>query len=263
MAAAAHRRAATDARALPERVEQALLLQKHAHEHVAQGVKEIEIEEGPGPAMYMMANSIEAVVGLLQMGVLEMHPWGSHYKTLERPDIMVFDFDPDEGLPWSDLVAAVNLLKSLLDKVGLTGFVKTTGGKGLHVVVPIQPQNGWDEIKTFAKAMVDLMVKSFPARFTTSASKAQREGRIFLDYLRNGRGATAIAPYSIRAKANAPVAVPIAWEELATEVRFDHFNVRNVPERVKSLGSSKDPWRLFASTRQSVTAEMMERVGAR
>jgi len=235
--------------------------QKHAHEHAAQGIEEIEIEESQGPAMYMMANSIEAVVGLLQQGVLEMHPWGSRYKNLEHPDILVFDFDPDDGLPWSDVVAAARLLKSLLDQLELTCFLKTTGGKGLHVVVPIRPKNEWDEIKGFAKALVEVMVKSFPARFTSSASKARRDGKIFLDYLRNSRGATAIAPYSVRAKAHAPVALPIAWEEVDTEVRFDHFNVLNVPARLQALGSGKDPWRSFATTRQTVTRAMMKKLG--
>jgi bifunctional non-homologous end joining protein LigD len=206
-----------------------------------------------------MANSVGAVVSLLQMGVLEIHPWGSRKGTLDKPDRIVMDFDPDESLPWSSLVEAVTVLRKLLDTLGLTGFLRTTGGKGLHVVLPIAPQRDWPTITAFTKAIADLMVMSFPDRFTAKLNKATRTGKILVDYLRNAEGATAIAPYSLRAKKNAPVSMPIAWEELRRDVRFDHFNVRNAAARLKK--QKRDPWADFLDVRQSITPQMMRSVG--
>ena len=136
------------------------------------------------------------------------------------------------------------LLKTLLEQIGLQGFLKTTGGKGLRVVIPIQPTVRWDVIKEFAKAIADLLVQMFPDRFTAKMSKATRAGKTFVDYLRNAEGATAIAPYPIRARATAPVATAIEWSELRKDVRFDYFTTRNVPTRLKRLKS--DPMGGFA-----------------
>ena len=139
----------------------------------------------------MMANNVSAVVALLQMGVLELHPWGSRAPKLGYPDRLIFDFDPDETLPLGQLVDAVNVLRKLLDTLGLRRFVKTTGGKGLHVVVPIEPTRAWDQAKEFCKAIAELLVRTFPDRFTSKMTKSTREGRIFVDYLRNAENATA------------------------------------------------------------------------
>jgi bifunctional non-homologous end joining protein LigD len=193
------------------------------------------------------------------MGVLEIHPWGATAAKLGFPDRIVFDFDPDDDLPWQAVVEAVQLIRTLLDEIGLRGFLKTTGGKGLHVVVPIEPTLRWNAIKGFSRAIAELFAGTFPDRFTAKISKATRRGKIFVDYLRNDEGSTAIAAYSIRARANAPVAMPVAWEELAKEVRFDHFNVRNVPARLKRL--KRDPWADFLKLRQTVTKATMKRVG--
>jgi len=209
-----------------------------------------------------MANSVPAVVAFLQMGVLEFHPWGSTRQHLDQPDRLIFDFDPDEDLEWSALVQAVQLLRTLLDQLGLRGFLKTTGGKGLHVVVPIRATHGWDVIKPFTKAVADLLVQASPERFTSKLAKVRRGGKIFVDYLRNAEGATAVAAYSVRAKADAPVSTPIAWEELRDDVRFGHFNIRNVPERLRKM--RRDPWREFAAAAdQELTAEVLRRVGVR
>jgi bifunctional non-homologous end joining protein LigD len=151
------------------------------------------------------------------------------------------------------------VLRKLLGELGLEGFLKTTGGKGLHVVVPVEPTLGWDAIKGFTKAVAELLVRTFPDRFVATATKSSREGKIFVDYLRNAEGSTAVAPYSLRAKANAPVAMPIGWDELGRDIRFDHFNARNVPALLAKR--KRDPWQRFFDVRQSITATTMARVG--
>ena len=233
--------------------------QKHADRSVHAAVSRIEVPEGGGTATYFGANSAQALAGLVQWGVIELHPWGSRAPRLDRPDRLIFDFDPDESVGWKPLVEAVGALRVLLDDLGLEGFLKTTGGKGLHVVVPIRATLGWDEAKGFTRALAGFLVRTFPDRFTATVSKARRKGRIFIDYLRNAEGATAIAPYAVRARANAPVSTPIGWSELAVDVRFDHFNVRTVLERLAAMRD--DPWAAFEQTRQTVTRAAFRRIG--
>lgn len=233
--------------------------QKHAERSVNAAVPRIEVPEGKGTATYMGADSAQSLVALLQWGVLELHPWGSRVPRLDRPDRLVFDFDPDDDLPWETLVTAVGLLRTLLDEMKLTGFLKTTGGKGLHVVLPIRATLTWEEAKAFCKAVADFLVRTFPGRFTAVPAKERRKGKIFIDYLRNSEGATAIAAYALRARKNAPVATPIDWSELHQDVRFDHFTIRNVPERIAGLKA--DPWADFFTTRQSITGAMRKRLG--
>ena len=234
--------------------------QKHADKSVHAAVSRVQVRESNGPATYFSADSLSALVGLVQWGVIELHPWGSHVPQPEKPDVLIFDFDPADEVPWSKVVEAAKMLKTLLDKLGLACFLKTTGGKGLHVVVPIKRTLTWDQAKTFTKAVADLLVKTFPDRFLATVSKSKRQGKIFIDYLRNAEGSTAIAPYGIRARKNAPVSTPIAWKELAKDVRFDYFNVKNVPARLARL--REDPWKAFASTRRAVTAAMFRQVGS-
>jgi bifunctional non-homologous end joining protein LigD len=192
------------------------------------------------------------------MGVLEIHPWGARQGSLDRPDRIVMDFDPDEALPWPALVDAVTVLRKLLDTLGLAGFLKTTGGKGLHVVVPIAPTRPWAVVLAFAKAMADVMVATFPDRFTSKVTKRTRAGKILVDYLRNAEGATAVAAFSLRARRGAPVSTPIGWNELEQDVRFDHFNVRTVPARLAR--QRKDPWAGFFDSRQEITAAMLRQM---
>jgi len=153
----------------------------------------------------------------------------------------------------------VKTLKTLLDHLGLRSFLKTTGGKGLHVVIPIQPTLPWNPIKGFSQAVAEVLVKTFPDRFTAKLLKVSRQKKIFIDYLRNGEGATAVAAYSTRARANAPVSTPIDWTELGRDLRFDYFNIKNVPARLKRL--KREPWAEFLKTRQAITRTMMETVG--
>jgi len=233
--------------------------QKKIKESLGAFLEPIEVRESSGVEHYMMANSVGALVSLVQMGVLEIHPWGSREGALDKPDRIVMDFDPDESLPWSSIVEAVTVLRKLLDTVGLKGFLKTTGGKGLHVVIPIEPALEWETVTAFTKAMADLMVMTFPDRFTAKLSKATRTGKILVDYLRNAEGATAIAAYSARARKGAPVSTPIAWDELDRDTRFDAFTIRNVPARLR--GRRKDPWAGFFTVEQSITPQMMRSVG--
>ncbi len=233
--------------------------QKHADKSVHAAVARIKVPEGTGNAMYMGAGSAEALVALVQWGVFELHPWGSRRPRLDRPDRLIFDFDPDEDVTWKDLRSGVELLRSLLGELEVEGFLKTTGGKGLHVVVPISPTLEWAQAKGFTRAIAGLLAATFPDRFTATVSKTRRKGKIFLDYLRNAEGATAIAPYAVRARANAPVSMPIAWEELARDVRFDYFNLRNAETRLTR--QKRDPWRDFMKIKQTITKAKGKRVG--
>jgi bifunctional non-homologous end joining protein LigD len=243
----------------PNGWDQESFYQKHADSNVADVIDRVEVQDSEGPATYMMANSVSALVAMAQMGTLELHPWGSRKPRLGFPDRIVFDLDPDDAVEWKEIVEAVKILKTLLDHLGLRGFLKTTGGKGLHVVIPIQPALPWAPIKGFSQAVAEVLVQTFPDRFTAKLLKISRQKKIFIDYLRNGEGATAVAPYSTRARANAPVSTPIEWTELGRDVRFDYFTIKNVPARLKRL--KHDPWAELSELRQSVTTAMMKNVG--
>ena len=234
--------------------------QKHADKSVHPSVSRVQVPEGDGKARYFSANSLQALVSLVQWGVIEFHPWGARMPKPGRPDRLIFDFDPDEGVSWAELAQGVEDLRILLSQLGLEGFLKTTGGKGLHVVVPIQPTLTWVQAKAFTKAIADLFARTFPDRFLATVSKAKRKDKIFIDYLRNAEGATAIAAYGVRARKNAPVSTPIGWDELAKDIRFDFFNVKTIPKRLQKL--QRDPWEKLVSTRQTITARMFKQVGA-
>ena len=234
--------------------------QKNAGDSVSEFIDRVTVQTSDGPALYMMANSPGALTALVQMGVLEIHPWGSTDRKQGCPDRIVFDIDPDDAVEWSEVAEAARQVHALLEGIGLRGFLKTTGGKGLHVVVPIVPNRPWDDIKGFSKSIADLFSRTFPDRFTSKMAKARRRGKLFIDYLRNAEGSTAISAYSTRARARAPVATPLAWTELGSrDVRFDYFHIGNVPARLERMKS--DPWAGFFDVRQSVSAGMMKKVG--
>ena len=188
-------------------------------------------------------DSLDGLIGLVQGGTLEIHPWQSALDDLERPDQIVMDLDPGEGVAWETVIAAAREVRERVEAAGLAAFVKTTGGKGLHVVSPLKPKAGWGEVKDFAKSVAEAMAADSPDRFVSVVSKAQRKGRILVDYLRNGRGATGVAPYSTRARAGATVAMPLGWDELSPAVGSGYFTVVNAPARIQSLKS--DPWADF------------------
>ena len=179
----------------------------------------------------LAVSTIKGVLSLVQMGVLEIHAWGSTTGALEQPDRIIFDLDPGEGVSWNDIRMAALDLKTRLEALSLVPFLKTSGGKGLHVVVPLVPKAGWEDVKAFAKGLAQQMVVDLPFRYVASMSKSRRKGRIFLDYLRNARSATAIAPYSTRARAGTPVAMPVGWDELPVLELASQFTVLNIDQR--------------------------------
>jgi bifunctional non-homologous end joining protein LigD len=201
------------------------------------------------------------LVGLAQLGTLEIHTWGCHSDKVERPDLMVFDLDPDPTVEWDRVALAAFDVRKRLGDLGLTSFVKTTGGKGLHVCAPIKRTVNWDDFKAFTKLVADTMQEQEPKLYTSNISKAARKHRIFVDYLRNGRNATFIAPYSPRARAGAPVAVPITWEELARGVDPESFTTQTVPARLASL--DKDPWAGIDDVDQAITAAAWRALGGK
>jgi bifunctional non-homologous end joining protein LigD len=192
------------------------------------------------------------------MGVLEIHVWGSRDGQLEKPDRLVFDLDPDPSVEWPRVIRAARQMRALLEELGLRSYLKTTGGKGLHLAVPLQPRAEWDVAKAFCRGVAELMVRADPDQFIATMSESARKGKIFIDYLRNARGATAIAPYSTRAKPGATVSTPIGWDELTPSLCSDRFTMGNLPARLKRF--KKDPWGDLAKTRQSITAAMLKRL---
>ena len=195
-------------------------------------------------------DDLAGLVSLVQGGTVEIHPWGSRADDLERPDRLIFDLDPGEDVPWTAVIAAAHELRAELQGRGLETFVKTSGGKGLHVVLPIVPHAEWEEAKAFTQGVAETMSRRHPDRYVATMSKRARRGRIFIDYFRNGRGATAVAAYSTRARPGAPVSTPLAWDELSEGVRADHFTVDNLRERLDFL--RRDPWEGFFKMRQEL-----------
>ena len=238
----------------PEGYNKDCFYQKHANDTVPDAIGRVKISEENGVSWYMIADSLPAVIGLVQMGVLEFHTWGAKQDGLDRPDRIIMDLDPDPAVPWKRVIEAAQLVRTLLDELDLACFVKTTGGKGLHVVLPLQRVHTWEEVKAFSKGLADHLVRLIPDRFIANMSKQQRKGKIYVDYLRNAKGATAIAAYSTRARAGAPVSVPLAWEELSVDVRSDYFTVENVVARLNRL--KRDPWGDYLTVRQKLTRKM-------
>jgi bifunctional non-homologous end joining protein LigD len=224
--------------------------------HAGSGVPS-ELGEVPVPGFdepYLFVRDVRGLVALVQMGVLEIHPWGARNDNPERPDRMVFDLDPGEGLAFADVVAAARELRAMLEAMKLTNFLKTTGGKGLHLVVPIVRRYDWQEVKGFAKRAAEKLAKEKPERYLIRMSKAERRGRILIDYLRNDPTSTAIAPYSTRSRKGAPVATPLAWEELNDKLDPTAFNEKTVPGRLTTLKA--DPWKDIGAVKQSLPSKI-------
>jgi bifunctional non-homologous end joining protein LigD len=220
---------------------------KHPWPGLSDAVRHIDVGE---KQPMLVIDGFDGLASLVQSGVVEIHPWGSRADNLERPDRLIFDLDPGEDVPWPSVIDAARELRDRLKEVGLVSFVKTSGGKGLHVVVPIEPTVSWDEAKAFTERIAEAMSGDRPDRFLANMSKRLRRGRIFVDYLRNGRGATAVAAYSTRARPQAPVSTPISWDDLSEGIRADQFTVGNLRERLDFLKS--DPWRELGKVRQKL-----------
>ena len=232
--------------------------QKHPGDTISANVPRVTIQEKGGAKPYVYVDALEHLIALVQLGTLELHPWGSRVDDLESPDALVFDLDPAPNIPWLELLRVARELKERLAGLGLSSFVRTTGGKGLHVVVPVAG-GSWPQAKAFARAVAQQHASDEPAKLTTNMSKSKRQGRIFLDYLRNQRGATAIASYSTRARPGAPVAVPVRWDELGVTLTSDRYSVGNARRRLSAL--KEDPWARFDAERTRLTQGVLERLG--
>jgi len=208
----------------------------------------------PDSPPYVHYPKLENVVRAVQNGVFEFHTWGSRFPRIDRPDRITLDLDPDSALSWPAVREAAELVRELLDELELAWFLKTTGGKGLHFVIPIARRYDWDEVKRFARAAAERLVSTAPKLFISTASKSTRTDRVFVDYLRNAEGATAVAAYSLRARAGLPVSMPVAWEDLKQDVRGAHFSIRTAPKWVRKRRA--DPWARYATTQQTLTVAM-------
>ncbi|HYC38404.1 MAG TPA: DNA ligase D [Usitatibacter sp.] len=231
-----------------------LFFQKHGEKIKIPGIIQLDRSFWPGhPAMLEIASQ-ETLVGAAQMNVIEMHTWNSTTANIAQPDRVIFDLDPGEGIDWETLKEATVLTKKALDLLGLESFVKTSGGKGLHVVVPLTPKPEWDydRVKDFSEQLVQHMAATLPQLFVSKSGARNRVGRIFIDYLRNGKGATTIAAFSARARPGLGVSVPVTWRELPKLTAANQWDIFNVHERLSKLRA--DPWKDYARTRQTLDA---------
>ncbi len=203
---------------------------------------------------HLVVDSVPGLVALAQAGILEVHPWNSRIGRIEEPDQVIFDLDPDEALPFSRVAAAARRVRALLGDKGLESFVKTTGGKGLHVCLPLEPEQGWEALEEFTRAVALRLAREEPETFTANMAKAQRKGKIYVDYLRNVRGANAVGVFSTRAQAGAPVSVPVDWNEVDRLSGATDFTVAEVPLRVIAFGAGQavDPWARYREVKQRV-----------
>lgn len=240
----------------PDGAEGDCFFQKHASPGFPKAFKPIRIKEKRGSDLYLFIEDVAGLVACVQMGALELHIWGSHNATLEMPDRLVFDLDPDEGMDFAAVRAAARDIRDRFKALGLETFPMVTGGKGVHVVAPLTPRYGWEEVKVFAEALARTIAADEPDRYLAVATKAKRTGRIFIDYLRNGRGATAIAPFSTRARKGAPVAWPVTWAGLARLKDARPASVENAEALLKR--QKKDPWDGYFDVDQVLPLEKLK-----
>ncbi|GGJ85926.1 DNA ligase D [Pseudomonas matsuisoli] len=244
----------------PDGIEGELFFQKHADRRAMPHVGQVKDVSEPKP-LFLVDNA-KALVGAAQMGVVEVHGWNATVPKLDKPDRFVLDLDPDPALPWKHMIEATQLTLTLLDELGLRAYIKTSGGKGMHIVVPLSRRQEWDAVKDFTKAIAQHMADVMPARFSAVSGPKNRVGKIFIDYLRNGRGATSVAAYSVRAREGLPVSVPIYRDELEDLKGANQWTVRNVAERLAALGDD-DPWAEMGSVKQTITVKMRKQLGMR
>ena len=241
----------------PDGIAGELFFQKNAERLAIPGIVTLDKELTGQPVMII--NNAKALIGAVQMSTVELHTWNATSVDLDKPDRFVLDLDPDPALPWKSMIEATRLTLTVLDELGLKAFLKTSGGKGIHLIVPLTRKHGWDEVKDFSHAIVSHMAKLLPDRFSAVSGPKNRVGRIFIDYLRNGLGATTICAYAVRTREGLPVSVPIFREEVAELKGGNQWNVHNVHERLADIGD--EPWADLKKTRQTITADMRRRVG--
>lgn len=227
----------------PDGVGSQCFFQKHAWRGQSKDILTAHDPEDDDGQPIIAIDGLPGLIGLVQGGVLEIHPWGSRLDSLEKPDMIIMDLDPGDDVEWTEIIAAAGEVRERLRSAGLESFVKTSGGKGLHVVAPLKPAAEWDEVKAFTKALADAMSADSPARFVATVTKSKRKGKILVDYLRNGRGATAVAAYSTRARPGAAVSMPLDWSELGPAIGPAYFTVNNALPRLAALDA--DPWEDF------------------
>lgn len=232
----------------PQGQEKECFFQKNYSDALPKAIHPVDIGDGEGIGIRDAAG----LVSLAQYGVIEIHPWGSREGDIEHPDRITFDLDPSEELGWNEVVEAAIETRDILDQLGLESWVKTSGGKGLHVCVPLEPNLGWDEVKEFCHGVAIMMENKHPDRYISNMSKSKRKGKIFVDYLRNGRGATSVSAYSPRARKGAPVSVPITWRELPKIEAANQFDLSATLSRVKK--QKQDSWADFFDRPQDLKA---------
>jgi bifunctional non-homologous end joining protein LigD len=237
----------------PSGIAHQLFFQKHAETLKIPALKQLDPSLDPGHPPLIEVDSFTALIGAAQMNVVEFHTWNATTRNIEKPDRMTFDLDPGEGVEWPAMQEAAALTHALLDELGLVSFLKTSGGKGLHVVVPLTPRDDWDTVKDFSEAVVQYLARVVPSRFVAKSGPKNRVGRIFVDYLRNGRGATTAAAFSARARPGLGVSIPVAWDELPALTSGAHWTIANAHER---LESGDDPWADYAKTKQTLSKAM-------
>jgi bifunctional non-homologous end joining protein LigD len=216
-------------------------------------IRRVKIQEKTKVGEYMVVDSIEGLISLAQMNVMEIHTWNATVDALEKPDRLVLDLDPGRNVKWPQVIAGAKLLRTMLSALGLKTWIKTTGGRGLHVVVPIVPEHDWSYCLEFARAVASLMAERDASRYTTDFRKAGRENKILVDYLRNNRTNTSICAYSVRAREGAPVSMPIAWRDLTPALRPERFSVKTV--RSYLARRRADPWQDFWRTKQRLQSQ--------
>lgn len=219
---------------------------RHSHQHAPEQVRVVHIQEQTKVGDYMVVDDTPGLIALTQRNIVEFHTWNTTTAELERPDRIVLDLDPGPEVAWRHMVAAARLLREVLQDLRLESWLKTTGGAGLHVVVPIRPEHDWSMCLEFAKAVAVSLVEHDPARYTTTFAKRGRERKILIDYLRNNRTNTSVSAYSLRSRPDATVSVPLHWDELTTRTRPQRWTIRSVPRRLEDA----DPWAAYFRKRQ-------------
>lgn len=222
--------------------------QKHAWRGINRHIDQVKDPKDKSGDTLLRILDFDGLMALLQSAALEIHPWGTTTKSWETPDMITMDLDPGDDVPWSAVIEGARELKRRIEEDGLAAFVKTSGGKGLHVVIPLKPRARWPEVKAYAKNLADRMSRDEPDLYLAVATKAKRKGRIFIDYLRNGRGNTAVVAYSPRARPGAAISVPLAWSELSDAIGPDHFTINNIQARLSAL--REDPWKDFFASQK-------------
>ncbi|UQB29695.1 DNA ligase D [Pseudomonas tremae] len=244
----------------PEGIDGEQFFQKHAEHLAIPHIRQLDRTLDPGHAALMEIDSPEALVGAVQMGTIELHTWAATHNRIETPDHFVLDLDPDPALPWRSMIEATQMVLAVLEELGLEAFLKTSGGKGMHIIVPLARQADWDTVKAFSKAIAEFVSRQLPERFTATMGPKNRVGKIFIDYLRNSRGGSTVTAYSVRARPGLPVSVPIALDELAGLTSSAQWDINNLEARLNQL--KDDPWAGY-SNRRKITQKMWKQLGAK